>query len=95
MAPVSPFPAFKLGEKVDDPLAMYLSTSTRSREPRGDSLHERSLRQDGEGLPVGMQILTNHFRRSPGMFRLAAAFERGQGRVYRLAAESVRAVPFI
>ena len=23
--PVSPFPAFKLGEKVDDPLAMYLA----------------------------------------------------------------------
>jgi len=23
--PVSPFPAFRLGEKVDDPLAMYLS----------------------------------------------------------------------
>src|ERR1019366_2377596 len=25
VAPVSPFPAFRLGEKVDDPLAMYLS----------------------------------------------------------------------
>ena len=25
LAPVSPFPAFKIGEKVDDPLAMYLS----------------------------------------------------------------------
>jgi aspartyl-tRNA(Asn)/glutamyl-tRNA(Gln) amidotransferase subunit A len=25
VAPVSPFPAFKIGEKVDDPLAMYLS----------------------------------------------------------------------
>ena len=25
VAPVSPFPAFKLGEKMDDPLAMYLS----------------------------------------------------------------------
>ena len=25
IAPVSPFPAFRLGEKVDDPLAMYLS----------------------------------------------------------------------
>ena len=28
--PVSPTPAFKLGEKTDDPLAMYLSTSTPS-----------------------------------------------------------------
>ena len=25
VAPVSPFPAFRLGEKVDDPVAMYLS----------------------------------------------------------------------
>jgi len=25
IAPVSPFPAFKLGEKIDDPLSMYLS----------------------------------------------------------------------
>ncbi len=25
VAPVSPFPAFQLGEKVDDPLAMYFS----------------------------------------------------------------------
>src|SRR5207245_4365524 len=25
IAPVSPFPAFKLGEMIDDPLAMYLS----------------------------------------------------------------------
>src|SRR6266853_4887871 len=25
VAPVSPFPAFKIGEKVDDPISMYLS----------------------------------------------------------------------
>src|SRR6202000_1342952 len=25
LAPVSPFPAFRLGEKVDDPMQMYLS----------------------------------------------------------------------
>ena len=25
VAPVSPFPAFRIGEKVDDPMAMYLS----------------------------------------------------------------------
>ena len=31
VAPTSPDAAFKLGEKVDDPLAMYLTTSTRSR----------------------------------------------------------------
>jgi Asp-tRNA(Asn)/Glu-tRNA(Gln) amidotransferase A subunit family amidase len=30
------------------------------------------------GLPVGMQILTNHFQ-EPEMFRLAEAFERNGG----------------
>ena len=25
IAPVSPFPAFRLGEKIDDPLYMYIS----------------------------------------------------------------------
>jgi aspartyl-tRNA(Asn)/glutamyl-tRNA(Gln) amidotransferase subunit A len=30
------------------------------------------------GLPVGMQILTNHFNEA-GMFRLAEAFERAGG----------------
>jgi aspartyl-tRNA(Asn)/glutamyl-tRNA(Gln) amidotransferase subunit A len=29
----------------------------------------------GEGLPVGLQILTRHFD-EPGMFRLAHAFEQ-------------------
>src|SRR5678815_2558332 len=33
VAPVSPFPAFKLGEKVDDPLAMYLLSLIHISEP--------------------------------------------------------------
>ena len=32
----------------------------------------------GDGLPVGMQILTNHFD-EPGMSRIADAFERAGG----------------
>ena len=38
IAPVSPFPAFKIGEKVDDPVAMYLSGYLYHRWlARGDS----------------------------------------------------------
>ena len=76
VAPVSPFPAFKLGEKVDDPLAMYLSdiyTITGSLAgvpcmsvPCGNTAGE---------LPVGMQILTRHFDEGT-MFRIADAFEK-------------------
>ena len=48
VAPVSPFPAFKLGEKVDDPMAMYLSDIyTITGDLAGHPVHERSVRRYG------------------------------------------------
>jgi len=81
VAPVSPFPAFRIGEKVNDPVSMYLSdiyTITGSLAgipcmsvPCGTT----SACGTGEtGLPVGLQILCNHFGEQK-MFRLAHAFE--------------------
>lgn len=77
VAPVSPFPAFKLGEKMSDPMDMYLSdiyTITGSLAgipcmsvPCGTTAAEK--------LPVGLQILTKHFDET-GMFRIASAFEK-------------------
>ena len=77
VAPVSPFPAFKLGEKLSDPMDMYLSdiyTITGSLAgipcmsvPCGLTATDK--------LPVGLQILTRHFDES-GMFRIASAFEK-------------------
>ena len=79
VTPVSPFPAFKLGEKVADPLEMYLSdiyTITASLAgipgvsvPCGNS---------SAGLPIGMQILASHFEEAK-MLKLAHAFERAGG----------------
>ena len=47
VAPVSPSPAFKIGEKIDDPLEMYLSDIyTITGDSGRHSLHERTLRQD-------------------------------------------------
>jgi aspartyl-tRNA(Asn)/glutamyl-tRNA(Gln) amidotransferase subunit A len=78
VAPVSPFPAFKLGEKVDDPLAMYLSDIfTITGSLAGIPCMSVPCGKTAEGLPVGMQILTRHFDEST-MFRLADAFERTQ-----------------
>jgi aspartyl-tRNA(Asn)/glutamyl-tRNA(Gln) amidotransferase subunit A len=77
-APVSPFPAFKLGEKTSDPLQMYLSdiyTITGSLAGIPCLSVPAGLTRDG--LPVGLQILTNHFQ-EPDMFRLAHAFEQAQ-----------------
>jgi aspartyl-tRNA(Asn)/glutamyl-tRNA(Gln) amidotransferase subunit A len=76
VAPVSPFPAFKLGEKVDDPVAMYLSDIyTITGSLAGIPCMSVPCGNTAEGLPVGMQILTRHFDETT-MFRLADAYER-------------------
>ena len=76
LAPVSPFPAFKLGEKVDDPLAMYLSDIyTITGSLAGIPCMSVPCGATAEGLPVGLQILAPHFEEAR-MFRLAAAFEK-------------------
>jgi aspartyl-tRNA(Asn)/glutamyl-tRNA(Gln) amidotransferase subunit A len=75
VTPTAPTPAFKLGEKADDPVAMYLAdiyTVTASLAgicglsvPCGNS---------SEGLPIGMQILGKHFDEGT-IFRVAQAVE--------------------
>jgi len=78
VAPVSPFPAFKLGEKVDDPVAMYLSDIyTITGSLAGIPCMSVPCGATRDGLPVGMQILTRHFDETT-MFRLADAFEHTQ-----------------
>jgi aspartyl-tRNA(Asn)/glutamyl-tRNA(Gln) amidotransferase subunit A len=75
VAPVSPFPAFKLGEKVDDPVSMYLSDIyTITGSLAGIPCMSVPCGTTPEGLPVGMQILTRHFDEAT-MFRLADAYE--------------------
>ena len=79
VAPVSPFPAFRLGEKVDDPLAMYLSDIfTITGSLAGIPCMSVPCGNTAEGLPVGMQILTRHFGETT-MFRIADAFEKAGG----------------
>jgi aspartyl-tRNA(Asn)/glutamyl-tRNA(Gln) amidotransferase subunit A len=78
VAPVSPFPAFKLGEKVDDPLAMYLSDIfTITGSLAGVPCMSVPCGTTAEGLPVGMQVLTRHFDETT-MFRIADAFEKNR-----------------
>src|SRR5262249_28232123 len=80
VAPVSPFPAFPLGEKVSDPVAMYLSDIyTITGSLAGIPCMSVPSGTTAAGLPVGMQILTRHFD-EPTMFRLADAFEKAQRR---------------
>jgi aspartyl-tRNA(Asn)/glutamyl-tRNA(Gln) amidotransferase subunit A len=79
LAPVSPFPAFKLGEKVNDPLQMYLSDIyTITGSLAGIPCMSVPCGRTAAGLPVGMQILASHFNEA-GMFRLADSFEKAGG----------------
>jgi aspartyl-tRNA(Asn)/glutamyl-tRNA(Gln) amidotransferase subunit A len=79
VTPVSPFPAFKLGEKLDNPLEMYLSDIyTITGSLAGIPCMSVPCGNTAAGLPVGMQILTRHFDEA-GMFRLAGAYEKAVG----------------
>jgi aspartyl-tRNA(Asn)/glutamyl-tRNA(Gln) amidotransferase subunit A len=74
--PVSPFPAFKLGEKVKDPISMYLSDIyTITGSLAGIPCLSVPCGRTAKGLPVGLQVLTRHFDEST-MFRIADAYEK-------------------
>jgi aspartyl-tRNA(Asn)/glutamyl-tRNA(Gln) amidotransferase subunit A len=75
VAPVSPFPAFRIGEKIDDPVAMYLSDIyTITGSLAGIPCMSVPCGKTQEGLPVGMQVLTRHFDETT-MFRVAYALQ--------------------
>jgi aspartyl-tRNA(Asn)/glutamyl-tRNA(Gln) amidotransferase subunit A len=71
MAPVSPTPAFRIGEKTDDPLAMYLSDIyTVTANLAGIPALSVPCGFTSGGLPVGLQILGSHFEEAT-LLRLA------------------------
>ncbi|HYO84481.1 MAG TPA: Asp-tRNA(Asn)/Glu-tRNA(Gln) amidotransferase subunit GatA [Bryobacteraceae bacterium] len=79
VTPVTPTPAFRLGEKTSDPMEMYLSDIyTITCDLAGIPGMSVPCGRTPAGLPVGMQILTKHFDEE-GMFRLAHAFEQTGG----------------
>ncbi len=81
VTPVSPSPAFKIGEKVNDPMEMYLSDIyTITGDLAGIPCMSVPAGKTAQGLPVGMQILTKHFD-EPAMFRIAHAYEQARERI--------------
>jgi aspartyl-tRNA(Asn)/glutamyl-tRNA(Gln) amidotransferase subunit A len=78
VAPVSPFTAFKIGEKIDDPLAMYLSdVYTLTGDLSGVPCMSVPCGESSEGLPIGLQIFTKHFDEAT-MFRVAYNYEQSR-----------------
>ncbi len=80
VAPVSPFPAFKIGEKIDDPLAMYLSDIyTLTGDLAGVPCMSIPCGETAGKLPIGLQIFARHFDEAT-MFRVAYNYEQSTRR---------------
>jgi len=79
LTPTAPTAAFKIGEKIDDPLSMYLSdiftiTCNLAGLP-GVSI---PCGKNSEGLPIGLQLMANHFQESL-LLQAAHNFEKAGG----------------
>jgi len=76
VTPTAPTPAFKLGEKTDDPLSMYLADIyTVTASLAGICGISVPCGKSSEGLPIGAQILGRHFDEAT-VLRAALAVER-------------------
>jgi aspartyl-tRNA(Asn)/glutamyl-tRNA(Gln) amidotransferase subunit A len=79
VGPMTPTPAFKLGEKTDDPVAMYLadiySVAASLAGICGMSVPCGETRV---GLPIGVQIMARHFDEAT-MLQVGQAVESCQG----------------
>ncbi|MBI3830336.1 MAG: Asp-tRNA(Asn)/Glu-tRNA(Gln) amidotransferase subunit GatA [Planctomycetes bacterium] len=75
VSPTTPTPAFKIGEKTDDPLAMYLSDifTISANLAAVPGLVVPCGFTNG-GLPVGLQLMGKPFDES-GLLKIAAAFQ--------------------
>ena len=76
MMPISPTTAFKIGEKVDDPLTMYLSDIyTIAVNLAGIPGISIPCGFDSDNLPIGLQILSPAFSEDK-LLRIARMFEK-------------------
>ena len=76
VTPTAPTTAFKLGEKTQDPLQMYLSDIyTISINLAGLPALSLPCGFDGEGMPIGMQIIGKHFDEAT-ILRVAHHYEQ-------------------
>ncbi|MBD8069638.1 Asp-tRNA(Asn)/Glu-tRNA(Gln) amidotransferase subunit GatA [Bacillus sp. PS06] len=76
IGPTTPTPAFKIGEKISDPLTMYANDIlTIPMNLAGVPAISVPCGLSTEGLPLGLQIIGKHFDEST-IYRVADAFEQ-------------------
>ncbi len=74
--PVSPTPAFRIGEKIEDPLTMYLGdVYTISLNLAGLPGVSIPAGQSEAGLPIGLQLMGPHLQEER-LLQIAHAFEK-------------------
>jgi len=74
-APVTPATAFKIGEKINDPLEMYLAdVFTLSMNLAGTCGLSLPCGLDEKGLPIGLQLMGPAFGEET-VFQVAHAYE--------------------
>jgi aspartyl-tRNA(Asn)/glutamyl-tRNA(Gln) amidotransferase subunit A len=79
MMPTSPMVAFPFGDKVDDPMSMYLcDIYTIPTNLAGHAAVSVPFGTGAAGLPVGVQVLAPALGEVP-MFKVAGALEAAQG----------------
>jgi aspartyl-tRNA(Asn)/glutamyl-tRNA(Gln) amidotransferase subunit A len=77
-APTAPTPAFRLGEKVDDPLAMYLADIyTVTANLAGIPGISVPCGENHEKLPIGLQLFARHFDEAT-LLRVAHGYEQSR-----------------
>ena len=76
LTPTSPTPAFKIGEKVSDPIAMYLSDIfTIPANIAGIPAMSIPAGFSQDGLPIGLQLMAPAFQEEK-LFQIAYTFEQ-------------------
>ncbi|MBT8491059.1 MAG: Asp-tRNA(Asn)/Glu-tRNA(Gln) amidotransferase subunit GatA, partial [Deltaproteobacteria bacterium] len=76
LTPATPTPAFNIGEKMDDPLQMYLcDIFTISCNLAGIPGISVPCGYTEAGLPIGVQFLTSHFEEGK-LIQIASAYEK-------------------
>jgi aspartyl-tRNA(Asn)/glutamyl-tRNA(Gln) amidotransferase subunit A len=75
LAPTSPTPAFKLGERLKDPLAMYLSDIFTVPASLAGIPAISIPGGKVDGLPFGLQLIADKFQEAK-LLRAAYAFEQ-------------------
>ncbi|MCI0665407.1 MAG: Asp-tRNA(Asn)/Glu-tRNA(Gln) amidotransferase subunit GatA, partial [Acidobacteria bacterium] len=77
--PTAPTPPFKIGEKADNPLAMYLGDIyTVTVNLAGVPAISIPCGNSSAGLPIGLQLIGNHFDEMR-LLNTAYAFEQEEG----------------